>query len=325
MKKRYIMMAALALTLASCNRDVSHIKMPATTTVTVNVTLPDAEFGEYQQNRVLATQPYNLRGVAEFYPKGKSAAVSHVTALLLPPPTTSGGNYTFSAELPPNDYEMILWVDYTESGSTADLWYQTDNLQAIKILATDQTYTAGSDTREVFYGTASITATQQATAGVQLTTERPQAKYTLIAEDVERYRQLQIANPEKYVPLEELSTQILYEGYLPDGFNAWTGKPNSSQTGYRCAPAPLPTADEADTDVRIGSDYVLVNGSESSVTVTVLVTDRTGRTISRVPGVEVQYKRNMLTTVRGDFLTAGVVTPGIHINTDWEGIHEVEF
>lgn len=91
MKKRYIMMAALALTLASCNRDVSHIKMPATTTVTVNVTLPDAEFGEYQQNRVLATQPYNLRGVAEFYPKGKSAAVSHVTALLLPPPRLPEG------------------------------------------------------------------------------------------------------------------------------------------------------------------------------------------------------------------------------------------
>ena len=47
--------------------------------------------------------------------------------------------------------------------------------------------------------------------------------------------------------------------------------------------------------------------------------------MSRVPGVEVAYKRNMLTTVRGDFLTAGVVTPGININTDWEGVHNVEF
>ena len=121
------------------------------------------------------------------------------------------------------------------------------------------------------------------------------------------------ANPEKYVPLDELSTQIIYEGYLPDGFNAVTGKPNSSAEGYRCTPAALPAVGEADTEVGIGSDYVFVNGSESAVTV------------SRVPGVMVQYKRNMLTTVRGDFLTAGVVTPGININTDWEGIHEVEF
>ena len=47
--------------------------------------------------------------------------------------------------------------------------------------------------------------------------------------------------------------------------------------------------------------------------------------MSRVTDVMVQYMRNMLTTVRGDFLTAGVVTPDININTDWEGIHEVEF
>lgn len=293
-----------------------------TTLVTVNVTLPDAKFTEYQVNRVRATQPYNLRGVAEFCRKGETEPVSRIAAVLTS--TATEGNYTLTAELPQDEYDVTLWVDYTESDSDDDLWYDTDNLQAVKLIAADQTYTAGNDTREVFYGTTTVAAAGT-DASVTVATERPQAKYTLVADDVERYRQLMEANPEKYVPLDELSTQIIYEGYLPDGFNAVTGKPNSSAEGYRCTPATLPAVGAADTEVVIGSDYVFVNGSESAVTVTVLVTDKAGRTVSRVPGVMVQYKRNMLTTVRGDFLTAGVVTPGININTDWEGVHEVEF
>lgn len=293
-----------------------------TTLVTLNVTLPDASFGDYQQNRVRATQPYHLRGVAEFRRKGETEPVSRIAAVLTP--TADAGNYTLTAELPQDGYDVALWVDYTANRSAADLWYTTGSLQAVKLIADDRTYTAGSDTREVFYGTATVTAAGTS-ASVAVATERPQAKYTLIADDVERYRQLMAANPGKYVPLDQLSTQIIYEGYLPDGFNVVTGKPNSSAEGYRCTPAALPAVGEADTEVGIGSDYVFVNGSESAVTVTVLVTDKAGRTVSRVPGVMVQYKRNMLTTVRGDFLTAGVVTPGININTDWEGIHEVEF
>ncbi len=292
------------------------------TRVTVGIALPDAAFGEYQAKRVRATQPHNLRGVAEFYRKGSSALMNRIAAVLTP--TDAAGHYTLTAELPQDEYDLTLWVDYTESGSTDDLWYDTGNLQAVRIIASDRTYTAGSDTREVFYATASVAAAGTE-AALPVVTERPQAKYALVADDVERYRRLQVANPEKYVPLDELRVQIIYEGYLPDGFNAQTGKPNSAAEGYRTAPAALPPVDEADTEVAVGSDYVFVNGSESAVSVTVLVTDREGRTVSRVPGVEIAYKRNMLTTVRGDFLTAGVVSPGINISTDWEGVYEVNF
>mgnify|MGYP005875017133 CR=1 FL=1 len=170
------------------------------TLVTVNVTLPDAKFTEYQANRVRATQPYNLRGVAEFYQKGGTSLVSRVKAVLTS--TTTEGNYTLTAELPQDEYDMTLWVDYTGSGSDEDLWYDTESLQAVTIIAPDQTYAAGSDTREVFYGAATVTAAGTS-ASVTVATERPQAKYTLIADDVERYRQLMAANPGKYVPLAE--------------------------------------------------------------------------------------------------------------------------
>lgn len=159
---------------------------------------------------------------------------------------------------------------------------------------------------------------------VSLTTERPQAKYLLVADDLVRYRELMVANPEKYVPLNQLSITVQYEGYLPDGFNALTGKPNHSELGYtyQCE---LPTIAADDTEVRVAEDYVFVNGTESSVVVTVVVTDKQGNTISRVKGITVKYKRNLVTKLRGNFLTAGVVNPGINIDTDWDGVYDVEF
>lgn len=291
--------------------------------VTVTLTLPDAGFNELQKTRAQSAQTsYNLRGVAEFYQKGKTVPVSRIAALLTPAATA--GTYTLTAELPKGEYDMTLWVDYAEDGSAADLWYDTESLQAVKIIATDKVYTSGSDTRQVFYGNKMVDATA-ATADVNVTTERLQAKYRLIAEDVQHYKELMEANPDKYVPLDELSVSIGYESYLPDGFNAKTGQPNSSQTGYACNKTPLPTPADAATEVQIGSDHVFVNGEESTVTVTVTITDSSGRTVSRVKGVVVQYKRNMLTTVRGDFLTAGAVNPGINIDTDWDGVFDVEF
>lgn len=293
-----------------------------TSVVTATVTLPDADFTEYQQTRTRATAGYNLRGVAEFYQKGRAEPAYHIPVVLAP--TETEGKYILTAEVLDGEYDWTLWVDYTENGSTTDLWYDTKSLQAVKLIATDKTYASGSDTREAFCHTGNIDVTG-GEMSIDIAVQRPQAKYVLIADDVQRYRELLAVNPEKYVPLDELNITMLYESYLPDGFNAQSNKPNNSQQGYKCAQTALPAIGETDTEVKVGSDHVFVNGSESSVTVTVLVSDNTGRTISRVQGVVVQYKRNMLTTVRGDFLTAGVVNPGINIDTDWDGVHEVEF
>lgn len=291
------------------------------TTLKVNVTLPDAEFVDYQNARVKATASHNLRAVAEFYRKGTNELVGHYSQILIP---TTPGNYTFQTEVSNGEYDMLLWVDYTKSGLSDDLWYNTANLQAIKLIAQDKSYASGNDTREVFYGAAAV-ATSGVETEVNISTVRPQAKYMLIANDVARYRELMEANPDKYVSLNELSISLQYESYLPDGFNIKDGKPNSSDQGYKCDKTQLPAVGAADTEVRLGDDYVFVNGGESSVTVTVVVTDNKGRMVSRVQGVVVKYKRNMITTVRGDFLTAGVVNPGVNIDTDWDGVHNVEF
>ncbi|MDD2953680.1 MAG: hypothetical protein PHC95_11030, partial [Parabacteroides sp.] len=192
----------------------------------------------------------------------------------------------------------------------------------LKAITFNGAYTAGIEAREVFYKATTVDVVAGSATTQSLALERPMAKYRLVANDIARYRSLMSTND--YPPLEELSITIQYEGFLPCGFDVATGKPNDSQTGYSYD-ATLPAITPEMTEVEVANDYVFVNGTESAVTVTVLVKDKTGKVISRVQGVEVKYKRGMLTTVEGDFLTAGVVNPGINIDTNWDGEYEVIF
>lgn len=287
----------------------------------LTLTLPDAQFGEYQASRVRTTAPYNLRGVVEFYQRGKEACVSRQTAILAA--TATQGVYTMDTEITHGDYDMLIWADYTQSGSVDDLYYNTASLQAIHIVATDKQYVTAGDRREVFYG-KSTAIIANADQQVDVAMARPLAKYSLIAGDIARYRLLMKANPEKYPELSELNVMVNYEGYLPCGFDVGQGKPNHGDTGYKYQNQ-LPGINADDQSVQVASDYVIVNGAESSVSVTVTVTDRAGKKISQVKGVQIMYRPGKMTTITGDFLTAGVVNPGINIDTDWEDTHEVEF
>ena len=65
-------------------------------------------------------------------------------------------------------------------------------------------------------------------------------------------------------------------------------------------------------------DYVLVNGTESSVTLEMVICNEKGQEVNRVGGVEVPVRRNRITTVRDAFLTREFA-PGIGINPGFDG------
>ena len=70
--------------------------------------------------------------------------------------------------------------------------------------------------------------------------------------------------------------------------------------------------------VELASDWVLVNGAASSVRLTITITSNDGTVVARTQGVEVPYRRGRLTTVSGNFLTAGYGGGGVDIDTDWD-------
>ena len=117
-----------------------------------------------------------------------------------------------------------------------------------------------------------------------------------------------------------MKISIVYEGFLPCAYNVSTQKPSDSDGGYGYASALSEQTDEATT---VGKDFVLVNGEQSFVTVTILFKDANGKAISGINGVRIGYRAGQLTTVTGNFLTAGV--GGVQVDTEWSGDYEVNF
>lgn len=294
----------------------------ATSLVSLEVALPDWELGHYEAPLLRGVEPYHLRAVVEFYQTGKRMPVNHLVSVLTP--TATAGKYLVTAQMPYDEYEAAIWIDYCESGQTGDLWYDTSSLQAVKLIAENKTYYSACDSRAAYYGQVTVTA-QTNQVAVAVATARPHAKYRIITDDLDRYRQLQVANPGKYPPLEELSVAVSYETFHPNGFDTRLGRPNSADVGYKCSALPLPALTDAQKEVKIARDYLFMNEGESSVAVTVTVTDRQGKLVSNVKGVVIAYQCDKITSIRGSFLTAGVVNPGIHIDTDWEGVYDIEF
>lgn len=289
--------------------------VPEATELTLELTYPSPLLPDFIQVR--SGENLRLRAIVEVYKRGTSERVLRQEAFVKK--MNDQGLHTTTVLLPEGEYDLRIWGDYAIE-SNKDYHYNTQDTRNIQILPKEN-YQANTDSRDCFLQADGVTVSGKSQTKA-LTLTRPVAKYRLVADDITRYRTLMSTN--NYPPLEELTITVQYEGFLPSSFDASTSKPNDAQGGYSYQTT-LPSITSAMTEVELGNDYVFVNGSASSVTLTVLVKDKTGKTISRVQGVAVKYKRGLLTTVRGDFLTAGVVNPGINIDTNWDGEYDVTF
>lgn len=278
------------------------------------LTRPDPKLPDYTPTKKTraANDGYIIRCVAELVKPGTDKVVLHKS--VTPEPQTDG-TYLVEFAVPEGDYDLRLWTDYARTDAPlADTYYNTESLKAVSIV-TDP-YVANADTKDAAYHNESnFTLPEEGTMmNVQL--QRPLAKYRIIADDVEAYRKLTEADPQKYPPLEELTVTVQYEGYFPSEFNTTGGKVTDSTPAIGFS-ARL-TNTEAN-ELPLCVDRIMAS-SESSVPATLTISDSSGRQVCRVSKVQIAYKQGCLTTLRGKFLTAGVSSGGIHIDTDWEEI-----
>lgn len=213
------------------------------------------------------------------------------------------------------EYTLAVWTDYVKTGTTDDLYYDTDNLQ--QVACTDP-YTGSTPYRDCLYGTAALDLRQyrdewNARVQVKVDMVRPLAKYELIATDVQKFllkTQKQRAGGTAY------TITVSYGFYFPLGFNVLSGKPDRSEMGVAFT-APLTVTDNGSGECTLASDYIFVNGDESYVPLGIEIKDNAGNGISRTTGIDVPYRRGHLTTVRGHFLTNRYDT-GIGIDPDFD-------
>lgn len=293
--------------------------------LSVRFTMPEtgmADFTPQQAKTRAAAAGYILRCVAELYKTGTDQIVLHKA---ITPELQADGTYQVELQLSEGSYDLRLWADYALTEALlADAFYHTESLKAVTIFT--EPYTANTDAKDVAYGNENGITLSGEGATITMAMQRPLAKYRLIvdADEVEEYLNIRKYNPQEFPPIEQLTVSVQYEGYFPSGFNVSTGKPNDA-TGGIAFSGSLSHYDGSATELELCSDWIFVNGTSSFVNATVIVSDSQGNMICRVPGTQIDYRRNQLTTVSGRFLTSGTNSGGIRIDTKWDGVYDVWF
>ncbi len=293
--------------------------------LSVKFTLPEtgmADFTPGQTKNRAAAAGYTLRCVAELCKAGTDQVVLHK---VVTPELLEDGTYRVDLQVSEGDYDLRLWADYALTDAPlSDAFYHTGSLKAVTLFT--EPYTANTDAKDVAYGNESgITMYGEGTS-LSMSLQRPLAKYRIVvdADEIAGYLKMRKINPQEFPPIEELTAIVQYEGYFPSGFNVSTEKPNDAVAGIAYSGS-LAHYDSSAAELELGSDWILVNGNASFVNATILISDSRGRVISRIPGVQIDYRRNQLTTIKGSFLTSGTNSGGIRIDTEWEGNYEVWF
>jgi len=232
----------------------------------------------------------------------------------LPMLSEDGNNYIVDLILDKGTYDIRLWADYVPEKTPSGYFYTTTGGLKFVTLVTDP-YRANTDNRDAFYANLSSISITENIQQETVNLERPLAKYRIIATDVERY--IKLVETNNFPPLDELKATVFYEGFVPNSFNVITGSPNDAITGLNYE-SELPVPGMGEDKVQIGSDWLFVNGNETFVKVTVAITDSQGDIVSQASGIQINYRRGYLTTVGGQFLTAGKTSGGIDIDTEWE-------
>ena len=292
-------------------------------TVRLVLTVPGKEMPPYTQTRATDGATHQLRCVAEVYRQGTTTRVHRRVQLC---EAQADGTYLAELSLLPGDYDVRLWADWVTDGTTNDKYYNADDLSAVTVLTDNYVANGLTDEKDAYYtNSLSLTVTDEANQSSPsgelwgaVTLIRPFARYRIIANDVENYIDL-IEGGDDLPPIEDLTVRVSYEGFFRTTFDVVTGKPIDSMASISYA-AGIVEADGYSPDEarQVGADFVFTNGDESFVTVTVQMLDKnTGEAISTVTGIRIPYRRGQLTTVSGNFLTAGRTSGGVNIDTGW--------
>ena len=290
------------------------------TTLSLALTVPGLDLPAYTATRA-GSDSKPLRCVAEVYQAGTD---NRVHRRIQECALQADGTFLAELSLMPGDYDLRLWADWNGG------YYNADDLGKVTVLTDSYVANGETDKKDAYYSTTTLSVPSSTTGGVEgasVSLIRPFAKYRLIATDVEAYYNL-INKGEALPPIEDLQVRVTHEGFFPTGFNVATGKPNDAlNTGIHYTSVPtVAEGYDAAVNRQVGADFVLTNGEESFVTVTIQMVDtNTGEAVATVQHVKIPYKRGHLTTVTGHFLTAGKTPGGVQIDTEWGEDIVIEF
>lgn len=236
-------------------------------------------------------------------------------------------------QIPKGEYSLMVWADFVKKGSYNHWFYNPDNFSEI-VLHGD--HKANTDLRDAFRGTlaAHVQSPEDGRAPEEIVVdmERPLAKFTVVTTDLQEFfereeeaaRKRAEARGEEYdegrgINLSDYNVVFYYSGFMPCAYSMFTDKPIDSKTGVLFYSK---LEQISNTEARMGFDFVMVNGTDASVMVTMGLLDAEGNPVSTSDEINVPLNRSKNTIVRGKFLIQEA-NGGIGIDPGFEGDHNI--
>ena len=253
-------------------------------------------------------------------------------------------NYTARLDLPEGNYEFKVWADYVDSNNTADKYYDTRDFSEI-ILANKKNHAGSNYFRDAFRGYSTATVKDPAYYSGPIintienqcivTMQRPMGMFKFVTTDVDEFINIlhktaydinssDNPNSDSRAAFEQLMHDIdngeyyvvfRYNAFMPCSYNIFTDKPADSWTGITFK-SQLFTENEQ--DIVLGYDYVFVNGTETTLSISLEVYNSEGQLLSSTNPINVPIARSKLTLVKGEFLTSEA-SGGVTINPGYDG------
>ena len=238
--------------------------------------------------------------------------------------------------LSPADYTISVWSGLAESGNAVSCYNAADFAE----ITLQGSHEGNNLYRDAFRGSGRVSLVadvwEQVPDTLEVTMQRPLAKFEFITNDVRDFIEKETTRvatkggstkstadgeADTRVSLDDYRVVFYYVGFMPCAYSLFTDKPVDSATGVLFESTLNRLSEE---EASLGFDYVLVNGTESAVTVQIGIYDNEETLLSLTDPITVPLKRNRHTVLRGMFLMSEA-SGGVTINPGYEGDHNIVF
>lgn len=292
--KRVIISALIVLGLAACESEPSRLDVDINEGVVHNVevsldgaTRATSDKGFDLEN--IASTEYELRYILEIYLNG----ATHSQTILY----TNETSVSIPVRLAPErEYRIVVWADLVnrvngERDMTQDYdrYYETSNgLRAIEVLGN---WVAMDESRDAYTDYVDVVG-YSSTTDIKLELTRPFSKIRIVTTDVANATTIP-----KSVEVSYLRIPTKYDAYTATASNLVpkSATINLSSSTY---------TDEAN-ELTLYTDYIFADNEQSDVDLSIDVKGENNTTIKSHELSDIKTKRNMLTTLKGKFLTNG--------------------